>query len=95
MKAQDALQAAIATLELRGKQNGYDSAQERSAADIAALFNWHTDKVLSEEDAWRFMICLKEVRLKRQRENGGDITDTLIDLLSYTALLAECITEKS
>lgn len=94
MKAHDALQAALATLDLRGKQNGYDDKGERSAADMANLFNWHTDKSLSEEDAWRFMICLKEVRLKRQRENGGDISDTLIDLICYTALLAECITEK-
>lgn len=95
MKANDALQATLATLELRGRQNGYDKQEERSAADIANLFNWHTDKTISEAEAWRFMICLKEVRLKRQRENGGDITDTLIDLISYTALLAECITEKS
>lgn len=94
MKAQELLEKAIATMEQRGQQNGYDSKQERSASEIANLFAWHTDKVISEADAWRFLICLKEVRLKRQLENGGDIVDTLVDLLSYQALLAECLTEE-
>jgi hypothetical protein len=40
------------------------------------------------------MICLKEVRLKQQRKNGGDKKDTPIDLISYQALLAECLTDK-
>lgn len=94
MKAQEILQKAIDTLQQRGAQNGYDGKEERSAAEVANLFNWHTDKNLSEADAWRFLVSLKEVRLKRQIENGGDITDTLVDLVCYTALLAECLTEK-
>lgn len=91
MKAQDLLQESAYTLSQRGEQNGYDKKEERSAADIAALFNAKTGHDISEAEAWQFMICLKEVRLKRQQENGGDIKDTMIDLISYQALLAECL----
>lgn len=91
MKAHDLLQESAYTLSQRGEQNGYDKKEERSAADIAALFNAKTGHDISEADAWQFMICLKEVRLKRQQENGGDIKDTMIDLISYQALLAECL----
>ncbi len=91
MKAHELLQESAYTLSQRGEQNGYDKKEERSAADIAALFNAKTGHDISEADAWQFMICLKEVRLKRQQENGGDIKDTMIDLISYQALLAECL----
>lgn len=91
MRAHDLLQESAYTLSQRGEQNGYDKKEERSAADIAALFNAKTGHDISEADAWQFMICLKEVRLKRQQENGGDIKDTMIDLISYQALLAECL----
>lgn len=91
MKAHDLLQESAYTMNQRGEQNGYDRKQERSAADVARLFNAKTGYDISEADAWQFMICLKEVRLKRQQENGGDIKDTIIDLISYQALLAECL----
>jgi len=94
MKAQDILSAAAATMQQRGQQNGYDKEEERSAAEIARHFNQITSHAFSEQDAWRFMICLKEVRLKRQLANGSDIEDTVIDLLAYNALLLECISEK-
>lgn len=94
MKAHELLQESAYTLAKRGEQNGYDKKEERSAADIAALFNLKTGHNLTEADAWQFMVCLKEVRLKRQLENGGDTTDTLIDLISYTALHAECRTRE-
>lgn len=92
MKAHELLQQSAYTLTQRGEQNGYDKKEERSAAEIAALFNLKTGHSLTEADAWRFMICLKEVRLKRQLENGGDTKDSMIDLISYQALLAECLT---
>lgn len=95
MTARELLHKALETLDQRGGENGYDKRSERSAAEIAHLWNWHTDKHMEEADAWRFMICLKEVRLKRQLANGSDPTDTLVDLLGYTALLAECLTGKS
>ena len=94
MKAHELLQESAYTLTQRGEQNGYDKKEERSAAEIAALFNLKTGHSLTEADAWQFMICLKEVRLKRQQENGGDTKDSMIDLISYNALLAECLMRK-
>lgn len=94
MKAHDFLQRSNETMSERGSQNGYDSQEERSAAAIAALFNAKTGHNLSEADAWSFLICLKEVRLRRQLLNGSDPTDTLIDLVSYQALLAECMSKQ-
>lgn len=94
MKANEILEAVAATITQRGAQNGYDKKEERSAAEIARLFNAKTGYTLSEADAWQFMICLKEVRLRRQLGNGSDPTDTLIDLVSYQALLAECESQK-
>ncbi len=94
MKAYEFLQRSCETMTERGNQNGYDNQEERSAAAIAALFNAKTGHNLSEADAWSFLICLKEVRLRRQLLNGSDPTDTLIDLVSYQALLAECMSKQ-
>lgn len=94
MKANDIIVSVGMTLSERGQQNGYDQAEERSAAEIARLFNQKTGRDLSEREAWEFLRCLKEVRLRRQLDNGRDPTDTLIDLVGYTILLAECLTEK-
>lgn len=91
MKAPDLLSSAAATMTQRGAQNGYDKKDERSAADIAALFNMKTGYSLTEADVWQLLVCLKEVRLRRQVANGGDISDTLTDLIAYQALLAECL----
>lgn len=96
MKAQQILEAVSATLAQRGQENGYDKAEERSAAEIVRTYNLkRSTGYMSEADAWEFMRCLKEVRLKRQLANGGDPTDTLIDLIGYTVLLAECLTEEA
>lgn len=95
MKAHEILEQASATLKQRGEQNGYDKKEERNMAEIVRLFNQKADSNLNEAAGWQFMICLKEVRLTRQLENGGDINDTLVDLISYTALLAESLTEKA
>lgn len=94
MKAQDIIKTVADTLQQRGVENGYDSGEERSAAAIAELFNAKTGHNLSEADAWSFLICLKEVRLRRQLLNGSNPTDTLIDLVSYQALLAECESQR-
>lgn len=95
MKANEILEAVAATIIQRGAQNGYDKKEERSAAEIARLFNQKTGGALTEIGAWEFLRCLKEVRLHRQLENGSDPTDTLIDLVGYTILLAECVTERT
>lgn len=94
MKAQQILEAVSTTLAQRGQENGYDKAEERSAAEVARLFNTKTGRDLTEAEAWQFLICLKEVRLKRQMANRADVTDTLKDLNGYTVLLAECLTER-
>lgn len=96
MKANEILEAVAATITQRGAQNGYDKKEERSAAEIARLFNvkWEGSGDITEAGVWEVLRCLKEVRLKRQLENGSDPTDTLIDLIGYTVLLAECLTEK-
>lgn len=94
MKAHELLQESAYTLTQRGNENGYDKKEERSAAEVSVLFNLKTGHNLSEADAWQFMICLKEVRLKRQLENAGDTKDSMIDLISYNALLAECLMRK-
>jgi DNA-nicking Smr family endonuclease len=49
---------------------------------------------MTAESVWKMLIALKEARLNRQLANGRYPTDTLIDLIGYTALLAECLTEK-
>lgn len=94
MKANEMIEAVAATIIQRGVQNGYDHKEERSAAEIARLLNAKYEDNKTEESIWRMLIALKEVRLKRQLENGSDPTDTLIDLIGYTVLLAECLTEK-
>lgn len=91
MNVYQILDASKSTLSQRGAENGYDQQEERSAADVAALFNQKTGHNLTEADAWQFLICLKEVRLKKQLLNGSDPSDTLVDLISYNGLLAECL----
>lgn len=95
MKAHEILDAVSATIIQRGQQNGYDQQEERSAAEIARLFCAKSGEGegISERRVWELLRCLKEVRLKRQLANGNDPTDTLIDLIGYTVLLAECLTE--
>ena len=95
MKAHVILETVAKTLTQRGTANGYDKQEERSAAEIARVFNEKTSGAkLTENGVLEVMRALKEVRLKRQLVNGIDPTDTLIDLIGYTALLAECLTEK-
>lgn len=59
MKAFEYCKNAATTMEQRGKENGYDSKEERSAKQIAAVFNALTGRDLTEQEAWVFMICLK------------------------------------
>lgn len=39
MKANEILEAVSVTITQRGAQNGYDKKEERSAAEIARLYN--------------------------------------------------------
>lgn len=90
-KATDLLRLAAETIEQRGKQNGYDKKEEKSAPKIAAIYNAKKGANLTPLDVWDLMICLKEARLEAILANGKDPTDTLIDLISYSALKAEQI----
>lgn len=85
MKAFEYCQNAATTMEQRGKENGYDNAkEERSAKQIAAVFNALTCRDLTEQEAWTFLICLKLVRQHRKHQE-----DNIVDLVAYSALLGE------
>ncbi|HIC1303000.1 TPA: DUF6378 domain-containing protein [Escherichia coli] len=90
-KAADLLRLAAETIEQRGKQNGYDKKEEKSAPKIATIYNAKKGANLTPLDVWDLLICLKEARLEAILANGCDPTDTLVDLVSYSALKAEQI----
>lgn len=90
-KAADLLRIAAETIEQRGKQNGYDKKEEKSAPKIATIYNAKKGADLTPLDVWDLLICLKEARLEAILSNKSDPTDTLIDLISYNALKAEQI----
>ncbi|WP_251367144.1 DUF6378 domain-containing protein [Escherichia coli] len=91
MKAEEVLQLALKALKERGNENGYDKKEERTAPKIAAIYNAKKGANLTPLDVWDLMICLKEARLEAILANGNDPTDTLVDLVSYSALKAEQI----
>lgn len=85
MKAYEYCKNAATTMEQRGKENGYDNAkEERSAKQIAAVFNALTGRDITEQEAWTFLICLKLVRQHRKHQE-----DNIVDLVAYAALLGE------
>lgn len=90
-KAADLLRLAAETIEQRGKQNGYDKKEEKSAPKIATIYNAKKGADLTPLDVWDLLICFKEARLEAILSNGTDPTDTLVDLISYSALKAEQI----
>ena len=91
MKAEEVLQLALKALKERGNENGYDKKEERTAPKMAAIYNAKKGTNLTPLDVWDLMICLKEARLEAILANGNDPTDTLVDLVSYSALKAEQI----
>ena len=85
----------LATIGQRGADNGYDkqsgtAQEERSAAQIARVFNALTGHNLSTTDAWTFLQVLKMVRMETQIKMGsGDLLDSCVDMVSYSLLKAE------
>lgn len=77
---------AIATVDQRGTDNGYDVGQERSAARVAKVFNALTDHNLTEADVWTLLIVLKQVRNQRKFKH-----DNIVDMAGYAGLLGECL----
>lgn len=63
-----------------------DIEQERSAELTVEIFNAITGRDLTEEDGWIFLLALKLARSRRGTVNPDD----LLDLVGYSALLAEC-----
>lgn len=86
---------ALATLQQRGEDNSYDkkagtAQEERSAAQIARVFNELTGHRLSTADAWTFLQVLKMVRMESQIKTGsGDLLDSCNDMISYSLLKSE------
>lgn len=82
--AEDLLTTAAETIKQRATEK--DLAKERSMKKAINSFNqeWGTD--LTEEQGWNFMVHLKRARAKGAKLNPDDY----IDMISYTALQAEC-----
>lgn len=84
--ASDYLKDGADLLSERGKQ--YDkSGQERSMEKIVRIFNDMTDQDLTTVQGWYFMQVLKDVRFFQNPEIVHE--DSLLDKISYAALLAE------
>lgn len=72
--------------EMRDRATTYDSAAgERSMAATVAMFNALTGNSLTEEQGWKFMVCLKLVR----SEQGDFRADNFVDGAAYFGLAGE------
>lgn len=84
--ASDYLKDGADLLSERGKQ--YDkSGRERSMEKIVRIFNDMTGQDLTTVQGWYFMQVLKDVRFFQNPETVHE--DSLLDKISYAALLAE------
>lgn len=79
------LNEASRTMEQRAKLRDSEEG-ERTAAQIAKVFNVITGHELSESDAWMFLLVLKIVRSR----NGKYNRDDYVDMAAYAGLLGEC-----
>ena len=73
-----------AILEARAVERDVD--KERSMVRIVNTFNALTDLNLTVADGWSFMLILKLVRNNTKYQE-----DSIIDLISYAALLGETL----
>lgn len=84
MKATDFLEKARA--EMKDREKTYDSASgERSMRATVAMFNAMTGFEITEEQGWKFMVCLKLVR----SEQGDFRDDNFVDGVAYFGLAGE------
>ena len=82
--AEHILQAAAKHMQDRAAT--YDLPQgERSIHKTVAMFNILTDHLLTDEQGWLFMTCLKMVRAQA----GGHRADSYEDGAAYFALAGE------
>lgn len=84
MKAVEFLQQAQS--EMFGRAVTYDCPDgERSMGKTVALFNALTGHSLTEQQGWKFMVCLKLVR----SEQGDYRADNYVDGAAYFSLAGE------
>lgn len=82
--AQDFL--ASAAYEMKDREVTYDAeGGERSIDKTVEMFNALTGHNLTEEQGWKFLVCLKLVRT----EQGDFKADNFIDGSAYFALAGE------
>ena len=82
--AHEVLESALAEMKDRAKT--YDCpGGERSMLKATAMFNALTELNMSEEQGWKFMVCLKLVR----SEQGDHRPDNFVDGAAYFALAGE------
>lgn len=90
MKAVEFLEKAEELLKERGKE--YDkNEEERSILATVIAFEVVTKKHLTESEGWLFMLLLKQVRQWSKEEYHED---SALDSVSYSALLAESLSEE-
>jgi hypothetical protein len=90
MDAIQILEKAAETIRERGKTYDPNGERERSMGQIVAMFNIATGHNLTEQQGWLFMQLLKIVRANM---NTTPHQDSLLDLVAYSALGAECVLE--
>ena len=83
------LKEAQEAMELKAKLRDTPKG-ERTAEQIAKVFNAITGHTLTETDAWTFLLVLKLVRSR----NGKYNRDDYVDLSAYSALMGECASGK-
>ena len=85
LDAPSILQNASEVLRQRGEARDV-SGSERSMQTIVNIFNAATGSSMTEEQGWKFMLCVKLGRM----QGGSFHFDDYVDLVGYSALLAEC-----
>jgi len=88
--ASELLQESAALIKQRGVERDAEGG-ERSMKRTVDSFNAMTGHKLTEEDGWLFMMMLK---LSRSRA-GKIQPDDYKDLISYSALLSECVLKET
>jgi hypothetical protein len=87
-EAEEILTRALHAIKRSGTEydtSGTGAKRERSAARIAQLFAQHAGIILTKEQVWCFMQCVKLARL----EATPNHEDSLVDLLAYRVLELE------
>lgn len=71
----------------KDRASEYDKEEERSASNVAKIFNILRDKDLTEADVFLILQILKQVRYCQNFDNPHQ--DSLLDNVSYASLFAE------